>query len=538
MKYILIFFLQFSFLFGVEVALKQNITDNNTTLLKLAKNSEVFGANLFLGKFANINKYRFNPEYRINIGDTIVTMFWGAYNTELKLSVDNQGNIFIPQVGIIHLLGVKAGELNAHIQTAVKKVFKNNVSVYANVANYQPITVFVTGDLVKPGLYEGLGSDSILQFLDKAKGIDLDNGSFRNITILRESHVVKKVDLYDFLLGGSLVQFQFRNGDVIFVDSLKNYVYVGGDVKRVKRFELKGKEITLQKLIEFSVPNKSATSVIIEHLTLDGTLTRNKVNIVNKEYKIFSGDRVVFVSEHNAKEITVYLDGEIEGSHTLIVKKGTSLGELVKKIPFSPLAQKDSVQLYRKSIAKMQKQLIDAQLNDLQTRVLATSSVTTGGAKIRQAESNMVLQFIQKAKKVQPKGRVFLSKDSNLSKVVLEEGDILYIPKRSAIVTIQGEVKLPGAQTFVKGFSIDQYIEAVGSFSERADKEHVLLLRVDGEVLSYNADSFFSEEPTVKPGDSILVLGKTNSENLQITKDITEIVYHIAVSAGVVIGLF
>jgi hypothetical protein len=35
----------------------------------------------------------------------------------------------------------------------------------------------------------------------------------------------------------------------------------------------------------------------------------------------------------------------------------------------------------------------------------------------------------------------------------------------------------------------------------------------------------------------ILVLGNSNSENLQVTKDITEIVYKIAVTVGVVAGL-
>ena len=34
-----------------------------------------------------------------------------------------------------------------------------------------------------------------------------------------------------------------------------------------------------------------------------------------------------------------------------------------------------------------------------------------------------------------------------------------------------------------------------------------------------------------------LVLGKVDSKNLQITKDITQILYQIAVSAGVLVGL-
>ena len=118
-------------------------------------------------------------------------MFWGAYNAQFKVIVDNQGNIFIPQVGIVHLLGVKAKDLNLIIQKAVKKVFKSNVSVYANLLNYQPVTVFVAGSVNKAGLYEGLSSDSVIQFLDKAGGIDLNSGSFRDIYIKRENKIIK-----------------------------------------------------------------------------------------------------------------------------------------------------------------------------------------------------------------------------------------------------------------------------------------------------------------------------------------------------------
>ena len=42
---------------------------------------------------------------------------------------------------------------------------------------------------------------------------------------------------------------------------------------------------------------------------------------------------------------------------------------------------------------------------------------------------------------------------------------------------------------------------------------------------------------SVRPGDEILVLPKIDVKSRQIAKDLTQIIYQVAVSAGVVLGL-
>jgi len=535
-KIFLLFLLSLTFLFGVDIAMTQTpVNEGNITIPE--KKVKVFGENLFLGKFANIKQLRFNPNYRINIGDKIQVMFWGAYNQTLVVEVDTQGNIFIPTVGVVHVLGLPASKLNEIIKNAVKKVFKSNVFVYANVMNYQPISVFVTGGVNKPGLYEGLSSDSIIQYLDKAGGINLKDGSFRYIYIKRNNQVVNNIDLYKFLLGGDLNIFQFKNGDVIVVESLKYYITVSGDVKRPYRFELKNKCTNLKNIKKLSLPNENVTNVIVNKWIQNKLITTN-LSISDDNYRICSGDEVEFFSDFNANNIKINIDGEVAGKHTIIVPKGTTLKDMLSQLNYSPLANIKAIQLYRKSVAKLQKALIDSQLRDLEARVLTASSVTTGGAAIRKEEAQLIMDFIQRAKKVQPRGRVVLNNETNLSKIILESDDTIFIPKKSNIITIQGEVKIPGAQTYVPGYKIDDYIKSVGGFTDRADREHVLIIRQNGKIITYDADSFFRKNVIILPGDSILVLGKPNSENLQITKDITQILYQIAVSAGVVLRLF
>ncbi len=533
-KIVLIFMFIVVNLMAVEIDVSSTLKDKNDTLM--TQNTKVFGHRLFNGSFSHNKQYRYNPNYLINIGDMVNVKLWGAFDFNASIPVDSQGNIFLPKVGTVHLEGVRNDKLSQLLQQKIKKVFKKNVYVYADLGNYQPVSVFVTGAVNKPGLYEGLSSDSIVQFLDKAKGIESSSGSYRNITVLRENKPLKNFDLYTFLQNGKMDIFQFRMGDVINVQNIKNYVKVLGDVKRPYRYEMKDTSVKLKDLLNAVIPNPTATNFTVTKWNQDNeqSVTIHSIKD-NDDFAIYSGEAVEFLPDHNAKSIAIKISGEHLGLHNLVVPKGTTLGEVFAQIRPSSLSDMNSFKLYRKSIAIEQKKLLDAQLNDLEAKTLTTGSMTTEEAIIRKQEAQLVLNFIQRAREVQLKGKVVINKDTNLSKITLEDQDEIYIPKKSHMVIVQGEVMLPGAQSYVEGMSFDDYINSCGGYTFRANKENVLIIKKSGQVISYDADSSFGSEYKVKPGDNILVLGEVDSKYLQVVKDITQIVYQIAVGAAVVL---
>src|SRR3546814_6443497 len=80
------------------------------------------------GAFARQAATQFNPDYMISIGDNIQVRLWGAFQFQASLTVDPQGNIFLPNVGPIHLLGVRNKELQKVVDGAVSRVFRSNRS--------------------------------------------------------------------------------------------------------------------------------------------------------------------------------------------------------------------------------------------------------------------------------------------------------------------------------------------------------------------------------------------------------------------------
>ncbi|KAA6226168.1 MULTISPECIES: polysaccharide biosynthesis/export family protein [unclassified Campylobacter] len=508
----------------------QQSQDLNATMQK--EQIQVFGAHLFSGNFRNFTQRLYNPDYKIAVGDQISLKIWGAVEYAQILVVDSQGNIFIPKVGAIKVLGVKNSQLLNVIQSSVRRVYKQNVFVYADMNAYQNVSVFVTGNVNAPGLYEGLSSDSIIQYIDKAGGINLEYGSFRDIKVLRNNKVIKEVDLYDFLLNGQMELFPYRSGDVILVGDVLNYAFVSGDVQKPFRFELADDIQNLMDLARVSGAKPIVTNAIVKTY---GDNHKLDVNAYNKlefaNIRLKTGDEVLFRPEYISKDISITIRGEHDGIQSLVVKKGSTLEDISKIIKTNAMSDITSLQVFRKSVAKTQKELIAAQLKELETIALTSPSVNAEQAAIRATQAGTILEFIERAKQVEPKGQIVIENVKAYSSIVLEEGDIINVPSKNNLVIVQGEVSVPGAFVYINKENLKYYIELAGGYSDRADTSRVLVIRASGKAEKYRSSV------SMKPGDSILVLPKVDTQNLQIFGMITQILYQIAVATSVVVSI-
>ncbi|OWK90317.1 sugar ABC transporter substrate-binding protein [Campylobacter jejuni] len=543
MKKILILFLNFIFAFGA-VDVSQISTSGNSNTASFAQGLEnnisknipaqvpVFGADLFNGNFKNYTQRVYNPDYKIAVGDQISLKIWGAVEFEQVLVVDSQGNIFIPKVGAVNLLGVKNSALVSVIKAHVNKIYKSNVFVYADMNAYQNVSVFVTGSVNVPGLYQGLSSDSVIQYLDKAGGINLEYGSFRDIQILRNNVSIKNIDLYDFLLKGQMELFPFRSGDVILVGNVQSYAFVNGDVQRPFRFELSKDIKTLADLARVAGAKPIVTNAVLRSYGDDHKL---EVSAYNKtqfsKVLLRTGDEVQFNPEYISQNISITVSGEHSGLKTLVVKKGTTLEDVSRLIMVNGQSDMNALQIFRKSVARTQKELINAQLKELETLALTSSSATSQGAVIKAEQAKLILEFIQRAKQVEPKGQIVIDNPKSYKSVILEDGDTINVPSKNNLVIVQGEVSLPGAFVYSKGENLKYYINLAGGYGERADTSKVLVIRNNGKAEKYHSGV------DMKPGDSVLVLPEVQSENLQVFAMLTQILYQVAVATNVVLNL-
>lgn len=490
-----------------------------------------FGANLFRGQFSRERAGGINPDYPIAAGDRIAVNLYGAQTFSEVVPVDAQGNLFVPEVGPIPVAGVPNRALQSTVEARVRQVFTDNVKVYVNLLGAQTLGVFVTGAVAAPGRYAGLPSDSLLAFIDQAGGVDLARGSFRDVAILRRGREIARADLYDFLLAGSLPRPRFQDGDVILVGPIGGAVAVSGEARAQATFEFPNFPVTGRDLVAYARPTSD-----VSHVAVSGVRDGAPVNVY-LTYEQFlgtplrDGDLVDFQSDLRAAAVFVDVEGEHLGAGRLAIARGAKLDSVLDLIPVDrEVAATDAIYLMRESVARDQKQALDRSLDALERSALAALSQTQSQAEIRAAEAQLVLQFISRARQVQPEGRVVVSTDGGRANVRMEPGDRIVIPQKTDLVLITGEVALPATVAFTPGASIDRYIDRAGGYSERADRSNILIIRAGGEaVRGRNAE--------VKPGDQIMVMPVVDLKTFEFGKDIVEVLFRVAIIAATVIAL-
>jgi hypothetical protein len=491
--------------------------------------SNVFGANLFTGTFANQGATHFNPKYRIAVGDNLDVKLWGAFDYQASLTVDPKGNIFVPNIGPLKVMGVRNDELQKIFDLSVSRIFKSNVYSYINLAAAQPVKIFVSGYVNRPGLYAGTSMDNLLHFLDQAGGIDPDRGSFLNIKIMRGQQERSLVNLYDFLLMGMMPMIQLSDGDVILVEPRQKTISVTGLADNPNLFEFSEDVFHMSELIKLARPKAMATHARV---------TRNQGIVKNIEYypltdisslKLTNGDEIEFTADKKPGSVTVRVEGEHLSPQEYVLAYGAKLGDVLNKIQYSERSDKENIQLFRLSVHDRQKQIIQTSLQNLQNVALNAKSSTNDEASLRKDEAGLILQWIDRAKSIEPTGQVVISQSTNKDGLLLENGDILRVPTKDGLVLVGGEVLFPNAVAFQSNLTKEDYIRKAGGFSQNADSSKIIIARVDG--------SFDENSEKINSGDQILVLPKIDVKSRQVFKEMTQIMYQIAVSAKVVFGL-
>ncbi|SFJ94850.1 protein involved in polysaccharide export, contains SLBB domain of the beta-grasp fold [Candidatus Pantoea symbiotica] len=493
--------------------------------------SRMFGAQLFNGTSADSGATTgFNPNYVLNPGDSIQVRLWGAFTFDGALQVDPKGNIFLPNVGPVKVAGVSNSQLNALVISKVKQVYQSNVSVYASLLQAQPVKVYVTGFVRNPGLYGGLTSDSLLNYLIKAGGIDPDRGSYVDINVKRGNKVRSSINLYDFLLNGKLGLSQFSDGDTIVVGPRQHTFSVQGDVFNSYDFEFRHSNISVTEALSWARPKPGATNITI--IRKQGLAKRSEYHPIGTAAgrMLQDGDTLIVSTDRYAGTIQVRIEGAHSGEHAMILPYGSNMRAVLAKIRPNSMSQMTAIQIYRPSVAARQKEMMNVALQKLEEASLSAQSSTKEEASLRVQEAQLISRFVAKARNVVPKGEVIINQ-KNLDGILLEDGDVISIPQKTSLVLVHGEVLFPNAVSWEKGLRPKDYIAKCGGLTQKSGNARVIVIRQNGAA--ENAE----DVDQINPGDELMVLPKYESKNIEVTRGLSTILYQLAVAAKVVLTL-
>src|SRR5690606_7324320 len=97
---------------------------------------------------------------------------------------------------------------------------------------------------------------------------------------------------------------------------------------------------------------------------------------------------------------------------------------------------------------------------------------------------------------------------------ILEEGDVIRVPKLLQTVKINGEVLRPNNVIYKKGKQFKYYVNSAGGFSQDALKRRAYVQYADGSVDATRKVLLFNSYPDVKPGAEIFVPRRAPREKM------------------------
>jgi len=204
----------------------------------------IYGASLFSSvpsTFAPLDMTPVPSDYVIGPGDELRIRVWGQVSFQTNLRVDRSGEIFLPQVGPVHVAGMPFAALDAHLRSAVGRVY-HNFDLTADVGQIRAIQVYVAGEARRPGVYTVSSLSTLVDALFASGGPSVQ-GSLRRIQLRRASAVVTEFDLYDLLIHGDKSKdVKLQSGDVIFIPTVGPQAAVTGSVRNPAIYELRDNE--------------------------------------------------------------------------------------------------------------------------------------------------------------------------------------------------------------------------------------------------------------------------------------------------------
>jgi len=218
----------------------------------------VFGAALFQGsdpKFEPNLRLATPKNYVIGAGDELLLEIYGNSEASYSLTVSPEGAINIPYIGMVPVAGASMEEATVRIKKRLSKIYKGmdsgQTQISITLGNIRSIKVIVTGEVVKPGTFTLPAVATVFNALYAAGGPN-NQGTLRQIKVFRNGVLITTVDVYDFLLHGSLKEnIVLQDQDIIQVLPYTNRVEIRGEIKHPATFELKEGE-TFDQLLSYA----------------------------------------------------------------------------------------------------------------------------------------------------------------------------------------------------------------------------------------------------------------------------------------------
>lgn len=402
--------------------------------------------------------------------------------------------------------------------------------------------VTITGPVFRPGQYSLDQNKTLLQLLKSAEGITGEAFTGRiNVIRTREDLSVENIsiNLAD-MMAGKTDDLILQREDQVIIPS---------------KFELR--EAAFIKVIGEVNNGPEVNLDYTSNLTIEDAIIRAggfKESAANSQVEIVRRKRDVNVKSASAQVADIFnfdvnRDLTIDGNDTRFVLE-----------PYDEILVRAASNYQPQTFVTFQGEVVnpgihgikskDEKLSDLLVRAggLTAQAYVNGATLLRkvtlsdeeiQQRNKAVAEISDDAKKGQfvsteidknkqeaigiDLGRI-LKNPGGREDIILQDGDIIDIPKRLETVRLQGELLFPTTVKFRTGNSFMDYVSQGGGFTRMSLKRKSYVIYPNGSVDRTRKFLFFNIYPKVEPGSEIHVPQRTQSDLVEAQRALQSVI--------------
>jgi protein involved in polysaccharide export with SLBB domain len=450
-----------------------------------------FGYELFSGRPADVEAFDnvpVGPDYIVEPGDELNILLWGRINRTLKLLVQRDGTVPIPQVGPLPVAGFSFAEAQKVISSQIGQI--EGVQASVTMGRLRTINVFVIGQVDQPGPQTVSALAHVSDALTAAGGVQ-KSGSLRRIQLRRGSRVIANLDLYSMLFhGDASTDLRLEPRDVIFVPAIGPVVALAGNVRNPAIYELRSRE-TLVDVIRMAGGVSAfgyAQRIEVERVQNHQQRIAVDVGLGTAEARRFAvsdGDLIKVFTVMPEQRNVVKLDGNVNRPREYQWESGMRVADLIRQGQgIRDHTFLDYALLKRREGPTRSTHFVRVQLGDA------------------------------------------ISDESSIANMRLEPEDTLTVYSVGEIgetptVSVQGEVRNPGTYPLTGGMQVRDLIYEAGGLKDNAylDKAQLARIELDGSTARYlyeslnlrgALDGMGQDNVILQRGDEVLITQTSN----------------------------
>lgn len=415
-------------------------------------------------------------DYLLGPGDEVLLQVWGPVDFSTHLTLDRNGQVNLPKVGVLTLAGVAVRDLEKTLQTHLGKVF-TNFRANATLGRLRGIQVYVVGQAQQPGTFH-LSSLSTLVSALFASGGPNANGSMRNIDLKRAGKTISTIDLYDFIARGDKTRdLALLSGDIIVIPPVGERVAVTGAFDQAAIYEMKAGATRVADILSLGggVPALATTQkALLERITRQSNPPRQVHELVLNEQglrePLRDGDVLTLLGISPAFSNAVTLQGTVADPLRYRWFEGMKILDLIPER--DALITRDYYK--RKNLLVQNVEANQATSVNITTRIRSQNDQINWDYAVieRMDRSKLTTELIPFNL-----GKAVLQRDPEHN-LPLQAGDVITIlnqtdlrvpqDRRTRLVRVEGEVGAPGVYQTTPGETLPQLIRRVGGLTSQA----------------------------------------------------------------------